>query len=261
MYTIAAATSISKAKNYDALDTLMYCQQNNVSSVQLFLDNSLLGNDRNIDTVRDYAKEHAIALTCHAPVSLNDEIFIGTIIDSLSRILAFQDKSYVIIHFDENVDFEVALSIIETLNNRSLTVCLENFYEKTDERSVLNNICVYNALLTAAKMKGLDVVPVFDLPRLFIADITRKLNSKHMTDLILKTIAINHYKPILHLIDYTDYSQERDTWTSIGKGIMPYREIFELMKALAISLDHIVLEYEDKKMFIESIPFLEQIGF
>jgi hypothetical protein len=143
--------------------------------------------------------------------------------------------------------------VIKQLNSAGLTVCVENFYTGKDETSFLKNCSAFNALFPVCCRNGLDVLPVADLGRLFIEDYVHTYDAMLLTKMMLSTFAAFDYPVIYHIIDFLDYHQSRDSWCTLGIGLLPSRQIFDFAKTIGLSIDHVVFEYEKKQMCMESI--------
>ena len=255
---ISFASSISFDKGYAPMDTLAFCKEKNIKRAQLFMDKSLMGNAQQIDKISKFAKQNNIAVTCHAPTPLNKNFTNKELLDSLQKILKYQDEKKVIIHFDPNAPLAEIMMTIESINDAGLTICLENFYPETSRYEVIQNISAFNIILTLAAEHEFNLIPVIDFPRLFINNIKDHADSLLLTEMLINTVAIVSNRLILHLIDFDNYDQKRNSWVPIGEGKMPYKTIFNSMKKLGIEIDEAVLEYEDKKLATNSVePILE----
>lgn len=250
---IGTATSVAKDNNYDALDTLQFAKENNISLVQVYLNNELKTQPGLIAEAAHFAGQNDISLICHSPTSLNPGIFEKDTIPRAKELLKFQNQKKLTVHFDESVHLEEAVGLIEKLAGEGLHVYLENFYADTKETALLNNINTFNAIFSAAKEKKLPVIPVIDLPRLFKENITSRCDSLFLTTVVLHFLHVHSFPIGLHMIDFSDYSQDRDCWTAVGKGLMPYKKIFDFCTNTGMVFDHCVLEYEDKQMCLDSL--------
>lgn len=253
---ISYASSISADKKYDPLDTLQYCKDKNISRSQLYMDNTLAQDAAKVKSLRKFAKENNISLTCHAPKELNSQIIDTTILKPIKKLLKNEEDKIIIIHFDENTAVDEAMITIESLTSNGFTVGLENFYKSTDELSVISNTAKYNLLLNLSAEHEFHLYPVIDLPRLFIKAIAENTDPLILTKMILANIAILPYPIILHMIDVKNNSQERDTWVPLGEGLLPYKEMLKLIRESEIEIHHAVLEYESKELADKSLNFL-----
>lgn len=257
---IGVATALSKEKHYDPMDTLLFCKQHDIALVQIYMDMTLVKSSDYIIEIREFAKECGIALTCHAPEPLNDRMLSEIILTAAEQLLFYQPEKKLIVHYDETQPLKKTISSVEALNKRGFAVCLENFYFARDEQTFLGNIDTFNSVFSLAEKYGFSIYPVMDFPRLFIAHIFNNYNSLVLTEQIIDTIASHPFKVILHLIDFNDYSQNRESWCALGKGLMPYNAIFQHAESRGILYDHGILEYEDKKLTLESLEAMREIG-
>lgn len=256
---VGVGSSVSRDKDCDSLDTLLFSRDNDIKIAQIYLDYNLINKHNLIEEVREFAKINGIRLTCHSPEMLNEKTLSKSIISAANELLIYQKEKKIIIHFDENENLKDSLANIEELNRNELTVCLENFYNKKDEVTFLKNISAFNSIFSHAGKYALPLYPVIDFPRLFISDIIGNYDSLSIAKQIIDNLARYSIKIILHLIDFLDYSQERDCWCVLGKGLMPYGPIFEFARKRQIIYDHCILEYEEKGMFLESLSEIENI--
>lgn len=253
---ISYASSISADKNYDPLDTLLYCQEKSISLSQLYMDKNLSEDATQVKKLRKFSKENNIHLTCHAPKELNSELIDISILKPIKKLLKNEDEKIIIVHFDEDCPIDDAMITIESLTNNGFTVGLENFYKNQNEAEVLLNTAKFNLLLSLSAEHEFSVIPVIDFPRLFIKEISSTTDSLMITKSILANISMLPFPLILHLIDFNDNSQKRNTWTPIGNGLMPYKDIFEIIRTFDINIHHAVLEFESKELADKSLKFL-----
>jgi sugar phosphate isomerase/epimerase len=253
---VGVATSVSRDKKYDPIDTLLFCKENGIALAQIFLDDNLINNRKYITEVRHFAHDCSVRLTAHAPTPLNSTLCDETFVAAAKELLLYQKEKLVVVHFDEQEPLKHIVNHIQFLNKRGFTVGLENYHCSKNEADFLVHIDTYNSVFSVAQKYELLIYPVLDYARLFITDIFCVYDSLVLTGQILDHLA--HYTPrmILHLIDFNDYNQHRDSWCVLGKGLMPYKAIFSHAQQNGIVYDHIVLEYEDKELARQSIEQL-----
>lgn len=256
---IGVGTSISKEKNFDPMDTLLFSRDNTIAIVQVYLDYDLIDSPDYIREIREFAKENNISLTCHSPEKLNKKTLSESILSAVGELLIYQKEKRIVVHFDEQEPLKDILTHIEKMNKNNLTVCLENYYEGKDEKTFLGNIDTYNSIFNLAEKYKFSVYPVIDFPRLFISDIFNRYDSLVLAEQAIDNCAKHSFRVILHLIDFLDYSQQRDSWCALGKGLMPYKAIFDYAREREIIYDHCILEFEDKKLTLESMSETENI--
>ncbi len=255
---ISYASSISADKQYDPQDTLQYCKEKKISRAQLYMDSVLAQDATKVKSLRKFAKENKISLTCHAPNDLNNQIIDTSILKPIKKLLKNEEEKIIIIHFDEDIAIDEAMITIESLITNGFTVGLENFYKSTEELSVISNSVKYNLLLNLSAEHEFPVYPVLDLPRLFIKAIAENTDPLILTKMLLANIALLPYPLILHMIDVNNNSQERNTWVPLGEGLLPYKEILKLIHESEIEIHHAVLEYESRELADKSLNFLKK---
>lgn len=257
---VGVGTSVSREKKYDPMDTLLFCVENDIAIVQVYFDHDLINSADYLIEIREFAKKSNITLTCHAPEPLNGKLLSGAILSAAQQLLAYQDEKKLVVHFDEKESLKNIVSHIQAVNKKGMTVCLENFYRAGDERSFLTNIDTYNSVFSIAEKYNLAVLPVIDFPRLFDSGIFNRYDSLVLCEQIIDCLATHASKVILHCIDFMDYDHShRDTWCALGKGLMPYKTIFEYARKQGLVYDHCILEYEDKELTLESLVETENI--
>lgn len=254
---ISYASSISADKNYDPMDTLQYCKENSISLSQLYMDQSLTDDAVKVKSLRKFARENNIRLTCHAPKELNSQLIDTSILKPIKKLLKNEDDKIIIVHFDEDTAVDEAMVTIESLTSNGFTVGLENFYKAQDELSVILNTAKYNLLLNLSAEHEFDVIPVLDIPRLFIKSIAENTDPLILTKTILANISLLSYPLILHIIDVNNNSQDKSTWVPLGEGLLPYKELLDLIRKSDIEIHHAVLEYESKELADKSLAFLK----
>lgn len=242
------------------MDTLLFAVENNISIVQVYCDYDLISSPEYIKEIREFAREGTVSLTCHAPEPLNDKVVSETVLSAANLLLKYQEEKKIIVHFDEQEHLKNILEHITAITEAGLTVCLENYHTAKDEKTFLESIDTFNSVFGLAKKYNLPIYPVLDFPRLFVSDIFNRYDSLVLTEQIIDALAKYHFKVIWHLIDFLDYNHtDRGSWCALGKGLMPFKAIFEHARDKNIVYDHCVLEYEDKKLTLESLEEAEGI--
>ena len=250
---LGIGTSVSRDRDYDPMDTLDFAKETGIPVVQVYLNDQLLTRPELIEDICEYAGEKDLRLTCHAPEPLNTNGLSPAIITAAKKLLAYQEEKKLIIHFDENERLDDCLHHIDHLYQHGIITCLENYYVRRDVKSFAHNNRIFKSIFAVARAKGLPMYPVIDFPRLFISGIVEHINALLTTKKILDVLSMLSYKTILHMIDFSDHSQKRNAWCTIGKGLMPYKAIFEFMSEIDLAIDHCVLEYEDKVLCERSL--------
>lgn len=244
---------------FDTIKSLEKCQEIGLKTFQIYMDDFIVKDNDNRNRVRTYAKDNSIHLIAHSPVSLNETVLSDNLFKSTLDLLLFEDEKKLVIHMDENLSIEQMISITKDLNKLGITVCLENFYSKYDKECLLNNVEKYNSFFEEAHNKSLQVYPVLDLPRLFISSFRKSCESYDMAKNMVENAIQYANKIILHCIDFNDFSQKRESWCPLGKGLMPYDDLFSIIKNSIVEIDTCVLEYETEGLILESLGFLESL--
>jgi len=107
-----------------------------------------------------------------------------------------------------------------------------------------------------AKQERHDLIPVIDIPRLFIAQF-QPYNPIFLLELLFELL--ENQTIILHLIDSKTPKQDRNDWVAIGEGTIPYTYIFNLIKQYNITIDTAILEYEEASLALNSIAPLQKL--
>ena len=256
---IGVATSVSKNVNYDPIDTLQFSLQYNIKFIQIYLNENIIFNKSKIEKIRTIAYQNDKVIICHSPYFLNENAISKTMISAAIDIMYFQKEKNIIFHFDERENLADSIEYIKILNNRGLSVYVENFYQNNNEISFINNTNKYNCLLILSKYHNISAFPVIDFPRLFISPIVKHFDSlficKQLCDLVVEL----DLPTIIHIIDFTNFNQNRNCWCALGNGLMPFSEIFSFIKKKRCLIDHVMLEFEDKRMFLDSVSVIQKM--
>ena len=255
---LAVATSVSMDRHFDTLDAIAYAIDNGFEGFQAFINQQIIKDAKLRGQVRSICEDNHLALIAHAPATLKwTNVSDDSINSAVTNLLASESKALIVHHYDETVPFEETLKCLQYLRDRGFTPCLENFFMRgaeTSEKSLRD----YLLLLMEAKDRSIELMPVFDIPRLYDSQI--KL--AHMADLLIEN-ALNVFKLIetpiiLHLIDTYNDAQLRSSWCPLGRGIIPYTNILQQLKQRKIPIYMVILEFEDRINPIESKQFLEE---
>jgi len=247
---IGVATSIFAENGFDALKTFDFIEEHNLKAIQLYMDKVLEADKSAIEMQQEKAISLGVKVLCHSPYYLNKEALDGKHIAALRAIFPRGQKNYVVFHFDENTPTAEALQTIEHLNSAGITVALENFYQDQSQAGLAKNLNRFRNLIAMAKQEKHDLIPVIDIPRLFITPF-QAFNPTFLVELLLELL--ENQTIILHLIDSKTPKQERDDWVALGSGTIPYTYIFNLIKQYNITIDTAILEYEQASLAQESI--------
>ena len=245
-------------RGFDTLDAIAYAINNGFKGFQAFINQQIIKDTKLRRQVRTICEDNQLTLIAHAPATLKwANVLDDSINSAIKNLLALESKALVVHHFDETVHFEEALNCLQYLHDQGFTTCLENFFireAETSEKSFRD----YLLLLREAKGRSIELMPVFDIPRLYDSQV--KL--AHMAHLLIEN-ALNVFKSIetpiiLHLIDTYNDAQIRSSWCPLGRGIIPYTNILQQLKQYKIPIHMVILEFEDRINPIESKQFLEE---
>lgn len=254
---LAVASSVAFQHNFDNLQALSYAIENDFGSFQTYIDQRVISDPSLALQIAVTAKSHGIGLIAHAPGVLNEAIATDPAINAaIQAVLQFEQQRLVVYHHDEDISDDDALQAFTYLNGLGFTVCYENYF-KPGGVEATSSFPSYLALVSKAKTAGIDLIPVFDIPRLY----DEQLNLPAETALALIDDAFRMFRQlgtqvILHLIDGQVVSQ-RDQWCPIGQGKIPYSSIFNRVLEQRIPIGLVVLEYEDQVSPLASRTFLD----
>lgn len=253
MHTILAVSSaVAADSGFDTLDALSYAIENKFEGFQAYVNQDVIGNPGLRSRIRSMCNTAGIRLIAHAPATLQPEALGNESLNlAIKDLLSVEDKARVVYHYDENIGPEQTLECMEVLTREGITVCLENYFiggVETSERSFRD----YLSLLTRARDRDLDFLPVLDIPRLYFEKTGLVYIALDLVEEAFDTFMLIGSPIILHLIDVPDSSQARESWCPLGQGFIPYGNIFERLKYHNIPVYMIVLEYEDKTNPLQS---------
>lgn len=254
MYNIALSTSLSWDKGWDPFHSIKLTKEHDISTIQIFLGDNFLNNCSLCNSVAEFC-DKKLTLIAHSPVDLDHNALNYSLIRDIGVLLK-NNRKLVVYHHNYKYPVNKTIEVIKELNMSGITVLLENFYDSRRSEDVIKNIECFKEIISRGSEEGLDFYPLLDIPRLFIDGIE---NSFELTEKLLTYIGTKKIPLYLHLIDCTDSSQSRDTWCPIGSGIIPYKQIFTIIKMLSIDIPLVVLEFEDIEHVEESIKYIEAI--
>lgn len=249
---LSLSTALSWNHNWDPIHSLNLTQEFNIQSCQVYINNNF--SDDKIEEIKKYNLNYIY----HSPSSIEDEALNKEEIEVVKKLANGKDV-YVVYHHDLKVPVDKSLDIIKSLNKEGITVLLENFYASRDQHDVRENIESYKRLIIEAHFNNLKLIPLLDIPRLFIEGINSILNPYDETISLINLINSLGSTLYLHLIDAKNDTQSRESWCAIGEGYIPYKKIFNYLKKSKIKIPMIVLEYEDEKHINGSIKNLEEM--
>ncbi len=254
---LAVATSISRDRGFDPLDAIAYAKDKEFKGFQAFIDQQIIEDAELRRQVRTECEdeENHLTLIAHAPATLKwANVSDDSINSAIRDLLASESKALVVHHYDETVRFEETLKCLQYLRDQGFTPCLENFFmsgAETSEKSFRD----YLFLLKEAKDRSIELMPVFDIPRLYESQV--KL-AHLLIEMALDVFELIETPIILNLIDTYNDAKLKSSWCPLGRGIIPYTNILQQLKQRKIPIHMIILEFEDRINPIESKEFLEK---
>lgn len=250
---IALSTALSWNHNWDPIYSLGITENLNVKNCQVYIDINF--SKETINKIKNFDLD----IILHSPSCLNNHALNPKELEVISKLKS-NEKVYVVYHHDYTTPVSEIISVTKELNKWGVVALLENFYQKKDQKSVIENIESYKEVLVESKKQGLQLHPLLDVPRLFIEDIYNgDLEPLKETFSILELIENLNHKLFLHLIDSNDTLQNREAWCVLGKGYIPYNKIFSKILESGIEILLTVLEFEEEKHVIGSIKYLEEM--
>jgi len=252
---IAIATSLFAENGFDEFLTINFAEENKISAIQFYMNTNLQNNKTKITEIRNSCLKKQIKILCHSPKMLGEASNDITHCEALTSFFYESSPKYCIFHFDENCEIETMISDCEKLISLGIIPCIENFYINKTSDSLNANIKKFLAFFDIISEKNLPVLPVLDFPRLFIEQFAN-LNPISLTKSLIQKFS--NKKIIIHAIDSTSPKQERSDWCAVGRGIVKWNEIFDLIKKYEISAEFVVLEYENTDFVDESVEYIKK---
>jgi len=252
---IALATSLFAHNDFDPFLTISFAEEKNVSAVQFYMSQHIQGHEKTICKIRDLCEKKAIKALCHSP------LYIGNVYEdkehctALSEIFPSNDEKLGIFHFDENCDVDLMVNDCKNLADFGILPCIENFYQNKSRAGLVANFDKYLSFFDRIIQKNIPAIPVLDFPRLFVEQFTN-FHPILLTEMLIQKFAKR--KIIIHVIDSVSPRQNREDWCAVGRGIVPYTDIFECIKRLNVYVEYVVLEYESICFVDESLKYLSE---
>ncbi len=255
---LAVATSVSMDRGFDTLDAIAYAINNGFKGFQAFINQQIIKDAQLRGQVRTICEDNHLTLIAHAPATLKwSNVSDDSINSAIMNLLASESKALVVHHYDETVPFKETLKCLQYLRDRGCAPCLENFFMRggdTSEKSFKD----YLLLLKEAKNRSIELIPVFDIPRLYDSQVKLAHRAHLLIENALNVFKLIETPIILHLIDTYNDAQIRSSWCPLGQGIIPYTNILQQLKQRRIPIYMVILEFEDRINPIESKRFLEE---
>lgn len=220
--------SSAVADNFDLIESVKLCVDNNFTGIQLYLNDKVLEKSYS-DELIALLKESEIKFLFHLPDVYKNEYdtFLNDVIDIPNNL------KKALIHYTPGM-------IIPEIEGYDLGLENSTFGYKAG---------YLNAWLYKCRMG--EYFKVFDIPRLFAYQPRR---FSKVADFVKETIFDMEISDILHLIDLERFGKERDLFTSIGGGFI--HNFFDIMATFE---GVVVLEFEDMYNCLKSREVLIRI--
>lgn len=249
---LSLSTALSWDHNWDPIYSLKLTREYKVGHCQLYINKNF--SEEKINEIKSFNLNYIF----HSPCNIDDNALDNDEIKVIKSLASGNDP-LVVYHHDYTFPVDKSLEIVKKLNDEGITVLLENFYASRDQHDVRENIESYKRLIIEAHFNELKLIPLIDIPRLFIQGINSVLNPYDETISLLNLINSLGSTLYLHLIDAKNDNQSRESWCAIGEGYIPYKKIFSYLKKTNMIIPLTVLEYEDEKHIEGSMENLEKM--
>ncbi len=243
---IGVANSISKNFDYDPNDTFHYARNEGFDLVQIYISSALLQQSHWITRLE---KEVADGMTVvfHAEGDLNDAFFKTPYYQQLREFVRRDSRPHYILHFDENVQVDHLVDVVEKIVPNDEIVYLENYFRHPGAAAAEKNIKKFMALFTLVLADQRKILPVLDIPRFFHANLQWSTSEAlNWVFQLMNFFSLRNIPVLLHLVDYDDPQQRRHQFCPVGEGYIPYADFFRFIRKTDPLISGIILEYEDK---------------
>ena len=259
IFPIGVANSVSANFQFDPLDTIEFARQGNFELLQIYLNAPLLSEEATLQQVMAEITNFK-ALYFHAEGLLNEDFLNSDYRRQLYTFLKQMDDPRYIIHFDERVNVDKLVNLVDSLNREGVKICVENYFLSEGKADAERNLKKYLALFTLSSNFGNPIYPVLDIPRIF----NQKLGFSLEEGLewcyqILNFFGNRRVPMLLHLSDVSDPAQSRHHYTAVGSGCIPYEQIFHFIRKTRPLMAGAVLEFEDKINPLHSREYIEKV--
>lgn len=258
-FPIGVANSVSSNFDFDPVDTIEFAENGRFDILQIYLNEKLLQDSKRLKRiVDDYQKFEEVYF--HAEGYLNEEFLESPYRESLYQFLEQFDNPKIIIHFDERSNIDVLIKVVEKLGKLKPAIFVENYFQEEGKETAEKNLKKFLALFTLSNNFGTPIFPVLDIPRLFNKNLAfEEADSLEWCYQILNFFGNRRIPLLLHLIDASDSTQSRSSFTTLGEGIIPYGKIFDFILKTKPALSGAILEFEDKMNPISSRDYLRAL--
>jgi len=259
------ATSLFADRRFDPRLALDFAASQGVPCVQLYLSGDLEQDPSLVDELRSCASSLGLSILCHSSRDLGPSFADPGHLAALARFFPSGSRRLAVAHFDERVPLADMLDAVRACAQSGLELCLENYYRSETAEELRLNIATYAHLCNLAREEGLPLIPVLDLPRLYIDRLARLADPAGACRLLLDLLSPDdaassgRRECILHLIDFSSPLQRREDWVPLGSGLMNWSAIFSALGTRGFSVLSAVLEYEDSACAQASLDALDSL--
>jgi hypothetical protein len=256
---IGVANSISANFQFDPLDTIEFARQGKFEIIQIYLNDFLLEEDEVLAAIRNHNPKFQ-QVYYHAEGFLNEDFLKSNYRWKLFQFLQKVDSPNYILHFDERANVDKQIRVVETLGKNSAKIFLENYFLSSGKVEAEKNFKKYLALFTLSRNFGHTIYPVLDIPRLFHRNL--EFNTAEALEWcyqILNFFGNRNIPLLLHLIDATTPDFSRFNFSPIGRGYIPYHDIFKFIRKTRPHISGIILEFEDKINPLQSREYIVEV--
>ena len=254
---IGIASSVSATNGFDLLDTIQFARQENFDYIQLYLNANTLQQKDTLQEVLNQQSQFT-EIYYHAEGFLNNDFFESEYYKKMYSFLSNTISPNYIIHFDERMQPDQIEEIKEKIKNSFIKVYVENYFIENGKESSENNLKKYMDLFASSENIKEFLRPAIDIPRLF----HKQTGFAPGESLILTYRLLNYFRELeipllLHMIDSTQSDMARHNFCPIGTGCMPYGYMLQFIANTQLTIESIILEFEDKVSPIESRDFID----
>jgi hypothetical protein len=248
MFNVGIASSIARKQDYSWEYTIDFCARHNLRLIQFYWQNPI-PRIKKLETL-DIPQRY-LHLPVKADITMSFPEFSALCADfseyyKSNNLIMHQQRAPII----DGVDAK----LISQLNELQFRLGLEN----DDSKSLTG----FQSGLDFCCRRNFRIFTVFDIHKFF-----HRFYRTHTVEQIVQACADTllycrklNLTMLLHIIDSHSFDAGRDSWCPVFDGVIPYRQIFELIKTSQVCCEGIILEYEDELMAAESLRRLNEMS-
>jgi hypothetical protein len=240
MFKLGVATSIAQKSRYSWPYTVDFCIRNNLSLIQFYWQYP-------VPLVKKSQVLNIPTRYLHLPSAPDSSSSILNLSVACSDFIKLYRSDKVIIHQQDDDRSGSDETLIAQLNDLGCKVGIENHRSES--------LTGYQSSLYTWYQKQYKIFAVIDVHKFF-----NRFYQVHSAQEILQAVTdlflcCRELKLtlVLHIIDSRSFNSNRELWCPVFEGVVPYTQIFNIMKNLQVDCEGFILEYEDEIMTIESI--------